>query len=57
MGGNYNVVTEKWIHVSRDSLNFIRSLLRVDPASRVSAAEALESPWIVKRHMATDTGS
>lgn len=48
--GNFKVVPEKWAHVSDDAMNFVASLLTVDPEVRLTAEGALQHPWITKRH-------
>jgi calcium-dependent protein kinase len=50
VAGNYHVIPEKWKRVSEEGIDFVRSLLTVDPAERLSAQEALNHPWIAQRH-------
>ena len=38
-----------WGEVSEGGKNFVRALLTVDPASRLTAAGALEHPWLAGR--------
>merc|ERR1712091_18315 len=40
------MVPERWNSISPEATKFIKSLLEVDPAKRLSAQEALEHPWI-----------
>jgi len=37
-----------WSHVSGDALDFVSSLLRVDPEQRLNAKQALEHRWIAE---------
>lgn len=48
--GNFKVIHEKWKHVSEDAMNFVASLLTVDPEARLTAEGALQHPWITQRH-------
>ena len=36
-----------WRGISDDAIDFVRSLLRKDPAQRLSAQEALQHPWLL----------
>jgi len=44
--GNYEFHEEYWGSVSPDAKNLISSLLTVDPTKRLTAKQALRSPWI-----------
>jgi len=44
--GDYEFHEEYWGTVSKEARNLIKSLLTVDPKKRMTAAEALENPWI-----------
>lgn len=44
--GQYEFHHEYWGSVSKDAKNLISSLLTVDPAKRLSAAEALNHKWV-----------
>jgi calcium-dependent protein kinase len=44
--GAYTMQSEYWSGVSEEAQDFIRSLLKVDPANRLSAQQALAHPWI-----------
>ena len=49
---------QEWDGVSQECKNFILTLLRRRPASRVSVAEALQNPWITEnaRTVARESG-
>jgi serine/threonine protein kinase len=38
----------EWDEVSDDAKDLVKKLLTFDPARRISAAEALQHPWIKK---------
>jgi calcium-dependent protein kinase len=44
--GDYTMKPERWDCISSEAKDFIQSLLKMDPASRLSAQQALEHPWI-----------
>jgi len=44
--GTYEFHDLFWSHISEDAKDLIRRMLTVDPRQRITAAEALESPWI-----------
>ena len=44
--GNYKFHPEFWDNVSTDAKDLISKMLVVDPAKRITAAEALAHPWI-----------
>eukprot|EP00804_Cyclotella_cryptica_P028231 CCRYP_014593-RH/>CCRYP_014593-RH protein AED:0.45 eAED:0.45 QI:0/-1/0/1/-1/0/1/0/113 len=44
--GQYEFHEEYWGSVSKDAKHLISSLLTVDPAKRLSAAEALNHKWV-----------
>jgi len=44
--GEYKFHKKYWSHVSDDAKNLIRSMLTVDPERRITAEQALQSPWI-----------
>ena len=44
--GEYKFHEKYWSHVSEDAKALIRRMLTVDPDTRISAKEALESAWI-----------
>jgi len=48
MQGSYNMREEKWAPVSQQGRNFVRSLLDMDPARRLTAQTALMHPWIAR---------
>jgi serine/threonine protein kinase len=47
--GKYSRKEREWRRVSSEAQRFVESLLVVDPGARLSAAQALETPWIKKR--------
>jgi serine/threonine protein kinase len=44
--GEYKFHKKYWSHVSADAKKLIASMLTVDPEQRITAAAALQSPWI-----------
>lgn len=48
--GHYRLKPERWKNVSETGVAFVKNLLQVDPAKRLSAQEALEHTWIANRH-------
>jgi calcium-dependent protein kinase len=46
--GNYNTNTEEWKEVSSEAKKLVSKLLTKDPRRRLSAADALKDPWIIK---------
>ena len=44
--GRYRFHSEEWSRSSRESRQFIRQLLQMDPRKRMTAQQALEHPWI-----------
>lgn len=44
--GSYTFPEEDWSNISAEAKNFISTLLVADPLNRLTAAEALKSPWI-----------
>ena len=46
--GIYRISGEDWENVTEDAKDLIRELLQKKPNKRISAAEALKHPWIVK---------
>ncbi len=46
--GEYTFDTEEWVGVSEDAKSFVRKLLQMDPAKRLSAEEAIKDTWITK---------
>mmetsp|Transcript_130849 Transcript_130849/g.279952 ORF Transcript_130849/g.279952 Transcript_130849/m.279952 type:complete len:555 (+) Transcript_130849:79-1743(+) len=49
-GGNYTWKPERWGGVSEEATHFVKSLLEVNPATRLTAGQALEHPWIQRVH-------
>ncbi|KAF4671977.1 hypothetical protein FOL47_001064 [Perkinsus chesapeaki] len=48
-GCRYNMPEKKWANISPEAKDFVQRLLLRDPQERMSAAEALQHPWIVGR--------
>jgi len=48
--GAYKLKPERWNTISKPALDFVQSLLQVDPVKRLTAQKALEHPWIDSRH-------
>jgi len=46
MQGSYNMREEKWAPISQQGRNFVRSLLDMNSARRLTAQSALMHPWI-----------
>lgn len=47
--GKYTMKPERWNKMSESGISFVKGLLEVDPQIRLSAAKALEHPWILGR--------
>lgn len=47
--GRFDFPSPDWDGISAAAKNFICSLLRKDPSSRLTAAEALKHPWILEQ--------
>jgi len=50
--GEVNYQEERWGNISVDAKGFVTSLLVVDSTQRITAAQALEHPWLQKRNEA-----
>ncbi|KAI9104092.1 kinase-like domain-containing protein [Phlyctochytrium arcticum] len=46
LAGQYSFSSEYWYEVSDSAKDFIRKLLLVDPAARMTASDALKHPWL-----------
>ena|SRR3989338_599803 len=46
MAGDFDFPSPYWDNISDDAMDLIEKLLVVDPAARLSAAQALDHPWI-----------
>jgi len=44
--GDVKFPSPSWDHISEGAISFLKTLLNLDPDERVSAAEALEDPWL-----------
>jgi len=47
--GVYTFNAADWKHVSEDAKNLIRGMLKINPADRYSARQALQHPWITEK--------
>lgn len=47
-GGQYNFNNAVWNNVSDDAKDFVKKLLTMDPAHRMSAKEALNHKWLMQ---------
>jgi calcium-dependent protein kinase len=47
--GKYTLKPERWNNISKDGLDFTRSLLQIDPDKRLTATKAIEHVWIQQR--------
>ncbi|CAE7305452.1 CPK1 [Symbiodinium necroappetens] len=48
--GNYILKPERWSSVSIEGRQFVKGVLEVNPQKRMTAATALQHPWIKNRH-------
>lgn len=48
LSGRCRFPSEDWSNVSREAMSFIRRLLHKDPTKRMTAAQALNHPWMMK---------
>ena len=46
--GKYTVDEPEWEEISAEAIDLVARLLTIDPETRISAAEALQHPWILK---------
>lgn len=46
LSGNVSFESEYWDHVSESAVDFIKSLLKLDPEERPSASELKKHPWL-----------
>lgn len=44
--GEYAMKSDSWMSLSLEAMDFTQALLRVDPEKRMTAAEALQHPWL-----------
>mmetsp|Transcript_51788 Transcript_51788/g.152619 ORF Transcript_51788/g.152619 Transcript_51788/m.152619 type:complete len:543 (-) Transcript_51788:97-1725(-) len=55
LAGRYTLKKERWSTVSQDGLDFVQSLLQVNPSHRLTAEQALKHGWITNlRRQMTD---
>merc|ERR1719401_369172 len=55
--GKYKIKEEKWKNVSNRGLDFVKKLMTVDPEKRLTAAQALEHPWMTEQKVSHSTES
>ena len=53
--GKYDLVGDPWPKISAGAKDVVRRLLKQNPAERMTAAEALNHPWVREGGVATDT--
>jgi calcium-dependent protein kinase len=53
--GNHSFPHHKWKGISPEAKDFVQSLMKVDPAKRLSAPRALAHSWIVNSHVHVPT--
>ncbi|XP_042148226.1 calcium/calmodulin-dependent protein kinase type II delta chain isoform X49 [Ixodes scapularis] len=53
--GAYDYPSPEWDTVTPEAKNLINSMLTVNPAKRITAAEALKHPWICQRERVAST--
>jgi len=46
-GGRFSLTGKLWDHISFEAKNFVLSLLKTNPLKRLTAASALQHPWIL----------
>lgn len=47
ISGKFTLDEEEWENVSNEAKDLVRKLLEYNPDKRISAAAALQHPWIV----------
>lgn len=52
--GHYVLKPERWTPISLEGRQFVKAMLEVDPAKRLTAGQALQHPWIAQRHADMD---
>jgi len=55
VAGKYDLVGDPWPKISAGAKDVVRRLLKQNPAERMTAAEALNHPWVREGGVATDT--
>jgi calcium-dependent protein kinase len=53
--GKYDLVGDPWPKISAGAKDVVKRLLKQNPAERMTAAEALNHPWVREGGVATDT--
>lgn len=48
MAGKYTVDEPEWEHISSEAIDLVSKLLELEPEKRITAADALQHPWILK---------
>eukprot|EP01103_Thecamoeba_quadrilineata_P019181 TRINITY_DN7660_c0_g1_i1.p1 TRINITY_DN7660_c0_g1~~TRINITY_DN7660_c0_g1_i1.p1 ORF type:complete len:304 (+),score=56.07 TRINITY_DN7660_c0_g1_i1:23-934(+) len=54
MAANYDFPEDYWNHISKEAKDFIKRLLVVNPAERMTAAQARSHGWLQKQKVAVD---
>lgn len=52
--GHYEMPLERWSHISEEAKALVKKMLEYNPEKRISAADALEHPWIEETARATE---
>jgi len=47
LAGKFTLDEEEWENVSKEAKDLVRKLLEYNPDKRISAAEAIQHPWII----------
>jgi calcium-dependent protein kinase len=58
LAGDYNFDAPVWRNISSSAKDLIRKMMTVDPKQRITAAKALQHPWILSEapeHVLSDT--
>jgi len=53
--GEYEMVPDRWKHISEQGKKFTKGLLCVKPTDRLNAESALQHPWILQRRKSQGT--
>jgi hypothetical protein len=53
LAGRYHFNHRQWRNVSKEGVNFVRTLLHPDYTARVRSKEALDNPWLSDNNLVT----